>query len=163
MYFKLKVTSEVKKKFVRILGISLIIGLALGYLTFYLVFPNLSFPSDERISLFLLLAMFFLFGGLCGFLVDDVESIVIYSITSIVIGMIVSFIIFISPTFSREISSEYLFESLLFLYKFSIPIVIAEFLMIFIGSMSGYFFYQKLCQTMSTEDPFIRKNEKKEK
>lgn len=85
------------RRYLKALAIAAFLGLALGYATFYFVFPTVSVPATEEASLALLLGVLVMVAILSGLVTEDLPASVMQAFVSVPIGILVAFALAMSP------------------------------------------------------------------
>jgi hypothetical protein len=86
------------RRYLKVLAIASFLGLALGYATFYSVFPNVTVPATGEASLALILGVLSMAAILAGLVTEELPMSVIQAFLSIPLGIFVAFVLAISPT-----------------------------------------------------------------
>ncbi|TLZ86075.1 MAG: hypothetical protein E6K00_07630 [Methanobacteriota archaeon] len=110
--------------------LSTFLGLAVGYTTFYSVFPNVTVPASEEPSLPLILGVLAMAGLLAGLMTEDLRMGVVQGFLSIPVGLVIAFALAISPVLTGflEVQVDDIFSFItrlgLPIYLFALPLYI---------------------------------------
>ncbi len=134
---KAKFSRASLKRVARVIGLSLCIGVIIGYLSFHMTMPSVSVPQTTNPSLAVAGLVLFAMGLLVGMLSDNLESMTIEALLGIIIGIVVGWILFISPTVNPDIvipnATGYIYNIL----HSSLPLIILAIVTLFIGGFMG--------------------------
>ena len=105
--------------------LSTFLGLAVGYTTFYSVFPNVTVPASEEPSLPLILGVLAMAGLLAGLMTEDLRMGVVQGFLSIPVGLVIAFAVL---TGFLEVQVDDIFSFItrlgLPIYLFALPLYI---------------------------------------
>jgi hypothetical protein len=125
------------KRIARIIILSLCIGMAVGYLSFYMMMPSVSVPQTSNPSLAVAGLILLVVGVLAGALSDDLESMTIEALSGIGIGVVVGWLLFISPSANPDIvipnAGGYIYNVI----HAALPLIILAAVALFIGGFIG--------------------------
>ena len=127
-----------KKFIIKLLAAHLMLGVFLGYVFFYNVFYYFSAPFDTSISSWVMVLFYALVGFFVGYLFPDPRIVTASSAILPMLGAFFCFIIFISPTFSPDIISNYLSDDLFIMARLVLGNLFLSFLVIFITGFTLY-------------------------
>ncbi len=125
------------------LRLAAFLGLALGYVVFNSVFPNVSFPASGETSAVLAIGILVLASFLAGVATVDLRLVVIQSFLAIPIGIAVASALAISPilTGQVEVGSD---ELVGFVLRFGIPIYLLALPVFPVLGIAGLFLREHL-------------------
>jgi hypothetical protein len=118
------------RRLLKTLVVAAFLGLALGYSTFYFLFPNVSVPAAEEASLPVILGLLVLAAILAGLVTEELPSGMVQAIASVPIGILVAFLLAVSPALTGllEVRADEMFSFVgrlgSFLYLLAVPVYI---------------------------------------
>jgi len=133
----MKITRATVTKALKIIAFSLVIGLAVGYFSFYITMPSVAIPTTKNPSLEVVGLTLFLLGVLVGALSDDLESTVIESLAGLILGALIGYLLFISPTFSPALDLPFAENYIFYTVRSAMPVLLLGGVVLFIGGFLG--------------------------
>ncbi len=144
-----------KKEIMKLLAAHLMLGVFLGYIFFYNMFYYFSAPFDTQISAWVMVLFYAMVGFFVGYLFPDPRIVTASSVILPMLGAFFCFIIFISPTFSPDIISNYLSDDLFIMARLILGNLFLSFLVIFITGFTMYMFDDEFGDVDSFTDTHI--------
>ena len=123
--------------------IAAFLGLALGYTTFYSVFPNVSAPAAGESSFPLIIGILAAAALVAGLVTEDLPECVTQAFLGIPFGIGIAFAIAISPVLTGflEVRIEDLFS---FIVRLGLPVYLLAVPLYLVGSLAGLLVRERL-------------------
>lgn len=149
----MKLTRDPFFKAFRIILLSLALGVAIGYFSFYVTMPSVVVPATINPDLPVIGVIMFGIGLLVGLLSENLESITVEILLGTVIGPIFAWLLFISPSFIPDVilpdASGYIYNIL----HSALPVIIVSLIVLFVSGFIGTSLMEDL-MTKAAPSPF---------
>jgi len=117
-------------------GTAAFLGLALGYCTFYFLFPNVSVPAAGESSIAAVLGILAIAGILAGLVTEDLPSAVLQSFIAVPIGVTLVFVFAVSPVITGvlEVRAD---DLMAFIVRLGLPLYLLAVPMYCVSGLVG--------------------------
>ncbi len=140
-------------KVLKVLVLSLAVGVSVGYFTFYMMMPSVVVPYTTNPSLLVPTLVLFVLGLVVGFLAEELESTIISVLLGTVLGAVIGWVLFVSPSFHPDLIMP---DPSAFIYNVlhaALPLLIIGLVVLFIGGFIGSMLVENL-QIKVAPSPF---------
>ena len=120
----------------------LMLGMIIGFLYFQKIFPYFSSPVNAEMPTLLFVLFLISIGAVSGYLYPDITNVLASAILLPLLGGLFCFLIFISPTLSRDIMASGLGEDLVLLARLLLFDMLMSFLVIFVAGFGSVYLFE---------------------
>ena len=127
------------RRALKVLAMSVMCALPLGYVFFSSLLPNATYPTFVRFPLIVPILTAAGMGYLAGLALDRVDEAVFASLTSTGLGVVLMLAMVAFPSSSPFLESGNTGELILSVLNYSLVVVVASFVLFFIASFAGQY------------------------